>query len=955
MFFHKLYIFILLFIFHFCFFSQNLFSDEGKGCEFIFSIPPVYEEQSNGNFVTICAIALEDCEISVEVQSLYFNKKRVKKNETVFFQIDASFGQVSNWTSESKHSAPSISGIYKNSAITVNSSNYILCYVLCQYYWTGDGFVAFPTSVLGNKYIVSSYSDMGSYYGHYYPSELTISGIFDNTNVEFIVGGNSATNIQFQDSTYYLGDTILISLNKKDVCLLMSGGILKEYPDLSGSRINSNYPIAVNSGNVCANIPVKSPSCDYIVTMDYPTYMWTNKYLIPPISRRKFSQIVRIYAKEDSTIIYHNYVPIDTLFNSYVQNEGWCEIRLNGMKEPKPTVISSNNPIYVIFYYPSWTEDSTMFSDPFMMPIVPLDMFNKNVIFSTPKKTTVSSFDSNFINIVYKSNNRDTLSLSYFNFQYVNDMQEFEEISLDDLEIVSSGPFPFENGSNDRYYYLLIKLPKIGQYYISSKKLFACYLFGCSDFTSFGFPTYPIDIFFNDEDIEAPTMLADINCDGSVFNGIVKDLPEKKLGRSNLNSIVFIEDESNNVEFSYSPFTPGISYETYWNLNVIDIKYDATATVKVSDVAENEETFVFNYYGLKGINLLPVRDSICLDYYATDSLIFDLYNPKDTSFNINIYLNTTSENLRIKSKRDIELKPKSSERIVFETKFVDNPDTLFLVLEKCDNQDTIWLPIKYKLIHYPVNVILKTNKKIYSIGDTIYCNLILNTNANKEDLSKINSIDVEFNICNVFANINENNFIYLPTENFTLKNVIIERSSEELNTKLNFTIFSSDGIFKNIQNNKSLLCNIKLLLVLPNNSSNYYGEYFSIKPEFYYLNLKPNITSNFFPCVSFNSLSQDIKIDPICADNLRLLNITDHLFDVKYEDNNILYSIGLDGYIEIKIYNSIANIVYNKGLEYKRAGVYNLNIKELNLVNGLYFFELNMNGVYRKFINFIKL
>ncbi len=101
--------------------------------EYIFSIPPVYEEKIKENFVTLYIITLEATNISVEVPGQYMNKKKAGAKETLIFQIDASFGQVASWNKDINSQAPVLSNIYKDRAIRVISDKPVLCYVLCQY------------------------------------------------------------------------------------------------------------------------------------------------------------------------------------------------------------------------------------------------------------------------------------------------------------------------------------------------------------------------------------------------------------------------------------------------------------------------------------------------------------------------------------------------------------------------------------------------------------------------------------------------------------------------------------------------------------------------------------------------------------------------------------------------------------------------------------------------------
>ncbi len=913
--------------------------------EYIFSIPPVYEDEVKENFVTLYVIALKETNVTVEVPSQYMNKQKATANETLVFQIDASFGQVAKWDRETKVNPPNLSNIYKNQAIRVTADNPILCYVICQYYWTSDGFLAFPIHQLNNEYIISSYPDMGSLYGHYFPSEFTVVGTEDNTDVEITIGNNIATLVNFQDSIYYADDKIKIKLDKGDVCLIMSGGKLNEYPDLSGSKVKANKPISVVSGNVCANIPLEKPTCDYIVTMELPVSVWQKEYLVPPITFRKLSQLVRVYTKEDSTIIYKNFKPVDTIYAN--ENRNFIEMRLNGLSSPIPAVISSNNPIYVNFLYSSWTDDSSSYGDPFTMPIFPYSMFNKSVTFSTPQKISINSFDSNYVNIVYKSKNENLLE--NFEVKFINERREEIIFEKTELQIISSGEFLSSNNNSEKYFYFTMKLPKLGQYTISSDEIFACYLFGFSDFASYGIPTFPLYAFASKTDILPPIMTADFECDGSVINGKIKDLPEYGNERSNLHSVVFFENESKNVNFSYSPFQPGLSSETYWKLNVENILDDANALIKVTDCAGNYEVFNFKYYGINGLELTPLRNNICVAYEGVDTLIFELYNPKDTTFPLKLSVFPNDGMLKIISDNEIELAPKSKTKILFETKYVEKKD-FYLIVEKCSLQDTIWLPVNYQTNHYPIDVLLKSNKAEYSIGDTLNLALALSPLTETDNFKNITQLNLKFDLYSIFLDFNEENFITVPSNDIVIKDKKFHYNSDS--SKLFFDITLSINVGLDALNyfDELTICNLQFLLILP--SVNKLDNNLEINPKYREIVLTPEITTNYSPCAGFYPKTNQIKVLPLCAEHLRFINISAFPFELNMENMQVNYSLGIDCFAEVKIYNYIGEVVHNLLANYSKAGEYTVDIEKKQLASGIYFCELSVPGLFRKVIAF---
>ena len=93
-------------------------------------------------------------------------------------------------------------------------------------------------------------------------------------------------------------------------------------------------------------------------------------------------------------------------------------------------------------------------------------------------------------------------------------------------------------------------------------------------------------------------------CDGSVKNGYVKDMPEDSSSRSNLANIILFTDKTSNFNFRNSPFIPGVSQSTTWSLEVTDKFSDAHAEIAFTDMEGNADTIVVDYIAPK-IEIIP--------------------------------------------------------------------------------------------------------------------------------------------------------------------------------------------------------------------------------------------------------------------------------------------------------------------------------------------------------------
>lgn len=170
--------------------------------------------------------------------------------------------------------------VYPGKAIRIRSSAPIVVYGVTRFCYTSDSFLAYPIRVLGKEYIVSSMADMTWMYpGYNLPSETVIAAPYDNTKVTVTIGGNAMTETS---GGLRPGQTRTWTLNRNDVLAIATGNNFRE-GDLSGTLIRASKPVAVLSGNQCANVPTDLRWCDFIDDMEIPTDMWGKVYLVPRV------------------------------------------------------------------------------------------------------------------------------------------------------------------------------------------------------------------------------------------------------------------------------------------------------------------------------------------------------------------------------------------------------------------------------------------------------------------------------------------------------------------------------------------------------------------------------------------------------------------------------------------------------------------------------------------------
>jgi hypothetical protein len=250
--------------------------------------------------------------------------------------------------------------------IHVTAGDEVTVYGLNRVTFTTDAYLGLPVDALGTDYINLGYQGFASQFG--------------------VVASQNATTVTItptvETAGHPAGTPYTVNLNQGQTYQLRAA------PDLSGSIITSNKPIAVFGGHQCANIPPQHTACDHIVEQLTATSQWGRDFLSMPLATRSNGDTFRVLASENDTIVQVNGSTVATLDRGQLHEQ-----IIEG-----PARITADKPVLVMQYSngQSFDNDGNTNGDPFQMLIPPAEQYLPNYTVSTPAE----GFDPNFVNVI---------------------------------------------------------------------------------------------------------------------------------------------------------------------------------------------------------------------------------------------------------------------------------------------------------------------------------------------------------------------------------------------------------------------------------------------------------------------------------------------------------------------------------------------------------------------------
>ncbi len=613
----------------------NLTSGGTAGTEFFFSIPPCYTEEAQGldNFIRVffvspiatrvqLAIPRFDIDTTILTEPNGVASIKLSEREALVYQHD---GMIKDFKSH----------IINNGAIRIKSDSPVIVYVVVRYMATSDGFLAYPVSNLGFNYVPTAPSEMGWTLnsGGIFPPWFNITAPYDGTEVKFKLGGSKNVKpiIQFNDNTILnLGEDKTFNLNKGDVLLIAPKNNLT---NMSGSVIESNYPISVISGHYCAFIPDGNQWCDYVVEQELPTETWGTTYLVPQIPKRAYSGSIAFANSNNglNSITNDN----DNFFklSSYggISGEGYSIERLQQIsnKAPlKPRVIQGTKPFSVTYQNHGVQEDymqdkRVVNSDPFTLVITPLELYQNEILFCTPNLNGGALFDENYLNINIELDDNGEIPDDFELGRYKYNQWIYTKVKNEQGVVQKYMPFTIDNDPTPKHFASKnIQLDFNGLFMLRCQsKKFSSYSYGYGSFDSYGYPTGAIVKDIQTEkrkDTISPGIITLKNENGG-YSGEIKDEPSNNNKvRSNLAEIFLRSDLSENFNLNTEKVIAGISSNVKWTLTKIDNSKPSKAVLEVWDKNGNKTQKIFESTAINAPNppLLTYSDVSCFELKA---------------------------------------------------------------------------------------------------------------------------------------------------------------------------------------------------------------------------------------------------------------------------------------------------------------------------------------------------
>jgi protocatechuate 3,4-dioxygenase beta subunit len=262
--------------------------------------------------------------------------------------------------------------------IHIISEEEVTVYGLNQRSFSTDAFLALPTDILGNEYLISSYNSWSGN-ANIRSSLIGVVATMDNTEVTITPASNT-TNRQ-------AGVPYQITLQKGETYQLVAQTSIS---DLTGSIVASNKPIAVFGGHTCANVPLNEVACDHMIEQMPPTTSLGESFVTIPLASRRSGDIFRIVATADDTNV--TVTGTNGYSDSFTLDRG--ENKELDIPSDVYSRIVADEAILVAQFSKGQSSDGVV-SDPFMMLIPPFEQFQNSYTVSTP----ATGFNKHFINL----------------------------------------------------------------------------------------------------------------------------------------------------------------------------------------------------------------------------------------------------------------------------------------------------------------------------------------------------------------------------------------------------------------------------------------------------------------------------------------------------------------------------------------------------------------------------
>jgi hypothetical protein len=454
---------------------EAVLNNSAQGKDFWFVFPMNDNPNAPLNALEVYVTGSSNTVVNLEVPGAGFSRKKALRalDVVTFSTRDGSISP--SWEVNSNEIPDDI-------AIHVFADAPVSVYVLSAKPVTSEGYLALPTSVWGTEYIHCSYYDFLEF--GKWATGMCIIASEDDTEVSVYLRGKGGAIAKTSKGTK-LGTTIKVQLMKGQVYNIKGDATTRGVFDMSGSKIVANKPVGLISYHQRCMIPANNTSGrDHISEMLPPVQAWGKKYATVEYTRDNKGDFFRIIASQNNTrwkMKYYDKVTGKILGNregNLQAGEFYEEINqwggLGAVESIRGvSVWEADKPVLVLQYSYSANWDKGTQFDPFYIVVTPQEQYIQATVFQTPSN---SAFATNWFNVVAVGDSNDAAG------------EKLKSIVLDGKPIWITKPTLLSNripGTN--LYWQNLKVAP-GPHRITSNTVFGGYIYGFSDFDSYGWP-----------------------------------------------------------------------------------------------------------------------------------------------------------------------------------------------------------------------------------------------------------------------------------------------------------------------------------------------------------------------------------------------------------------------------------------------------------------------------------
>lgn len=249
-----------------------------------------------------------------------------------------------------------------------------------------DGFLALPChSILEAANRVYEYfavtftpvMDQGNM--HY--SEILVVACSDNTQVTMTPTESVTVPSNLSDTSTTVdmivlspGQEYTFTLNEQETFL-----VINDNADLTGTRLVSNKPLTVTSGNDCTRIPANIQACEYLVEQIPPTAVWGQRFILVPFAGRTTGQQYKVVSSEDDTVVVRLCSLSQSTISTSLQTAG-NYFTFDSDSSEYCSIISTR-PVFVVQVSFGNEFNSEGKGDPMMVTVPPMDEYLQSMTF----------------------------------------------------------------------------------------------------------------------------------------------------------------------------------------------------------------------------------------------------------------------------------------------------------------------------------------------------------------------------------------------------------------------------------------------------------------------------------------------------------------------------------------------------------------------------------------------